>query len=105
MSRGFPRLTTATRLARALCHSAREAGCTVTVVDQAERPWSSATFTGATHEVQLSAPPGPALDAWFASLPDQEWTLPGQLVADCSVAAADAPAVHRTIAFLLIAEA
>ncbi|WP_267395985.1 MULTISPECIES: hypothetical protein [unclassified Sphingomonas] len=105
MSRGFPRLTTATRLARALCHSARDAACVVTVVDQAEQPWASATFTGATHQLQLSTEPGAALDAWLAGLPEQEWTLPGQLVAECSVAPADGLTGHRTISFLLIAEA
>jgi hypothetical protein len=107
MSRRFPRLATATRLAHALGNSARDAGCAVTVVDQTERPWSSATFTGATHVVQLSAPPGAALDAWLAGLPEREWTLPGQLVADCSVTPDGDTADARTItvAFLLIAEA
>lgn len=105
MSRGFPRLTTATRLARALCHSARDAGCAIAVIDQSERAWSSATFTGATHQLQLSASPGEALDIWLAGLPEQEWNVPGQLVAECSVAPADACAAHWMISFLLIAEA
>ena len=54
----------------------------------AERPWASATFTGSRHTAALSFSGAEALAAgerFVAELPDHEFTIPGQLVADAAV--------------------
>ena len=48
--------------------------------------WASATFTGARHEISLSAPASDALDAWLGALPEAQWRLRWHLVADIVVA-------------------
>ena len=58
----------------------------------AERPWCSATFSGSRHTVTLEFSGQPALDAaevLIATLPDHEFTVSGQLVADATIAAVD----------------
>jgi hypothetical protein len=77
----------ATLLERALCRAAADAGVTMTVDSVESARWSSVTFTGARHEVRISAPHSPALDGWLADLPEQEFRMPGHLVADLAVAA------------------
>ncbi len=54
-----------------------------------EREWASATFSGARHGIDLTirlaaadAPP----PRFLADLPEWEFDLPGEIVADCSVA-------------------
>ncbi|WP_395394677.1 hypothetical protein WBP07_05250 [Novosphingobium sp. BL-8A] len=57
----------------------------------AERPWCSATFSGSRHTIALEFSGQPAIDAaevLIAALPDHEFTVPGQLVADATIAAA-----------------
>ncbi|WP_164497932.1 hypothetical protein [Sphingosinithalassobacter portus] len=76
----------ATMLERALAAQARNAGCPVTIVESDWTRWASATFTGARHNIVLSAPPSPALDTWLAALPEAEFALRGHLVADALVA-------------------
>lgn len=52
-----------------------------------ERPWASATFSGTRHTVVLSFS-GEALEVgerFVNQLPEHEFTIPGQLVADASV--------------------
>jgi hypothetical protein len=54
-----------------------------------EREWASATFSGARHSLEFHLPlPGPdaPLPTPLADLPDHEFSLPGEIVADCSVA-------------------
>ncbi|MEP6867748.1 MAG: hypothetical protein ABJA20_04465 [Novosphingobium sp.] len=54
----------------------------------AERPWASATFTGSRHTAALSFSGAEALAAgerFVAELPDHEFTIPGQLVADAAI--------------------
>lgn len=56
----------------------------------AERPWNSATFSGSRHTIVLDfADQGgiDAAEALIAALPDHEFTVPGQLVADATIAA------------------
>ncbi|TCM21918.1 hypothetical protein EDF56_101595 [Novosphingobium sp. PhB165] len=58
----------------------------------AERPWSSATFSGSRHTIALEFTGRDGLDAGealIAALPDHEFTLPGQLVADATIAGVD----------------
>lgn len=58
------------------------------VVSHREVPWSSITFTGARHTLMLSYSGTAQVDggeAMIAALPDHEFTIPGQLVADASV--------------------
>lgn len=55
----------------------------------AERPWSSATFSGSRHTIALEFTGQVAVDsaeALIAALPDHEFTVPGQLVADATIA-------------------
>lgn len=61
-------------------------GCEL--VTAQERPWASATFSGARHRLRvqlaladMQSPAPAALD----TLPDHEFVLPGQIVADCAV--------------------
>lgn len=54
-----------------------------------EREWASATFAGARHSLEFRLPlsgPDAAMPAALAGLPDHEFSLPGDIVADCSVA-------------------
>lgn len=75
----------ATRIYRSI---AQLIGPACELVTATERPWASATFSGARHSLRLQialpdadAPAPPGLDR----LPDHEFALPGQLVADCAV--------------------
>ncbi|MEP7222063.1 MAG: hypothetical protein ABI673_05285 [Novosphingobium sp.] len=54
----------------------------------AERPWASATFSGSRHTAALSFSGAEAMAAgerFVAELPDHEFTIPGQLVADAAI--------------------
>jgi hypothetical protein len=58
----------------------------------AERPWASATFAGARHTLALTFTGPEAIEAGealIAMLPDHEFDIPGQLVADAAVVAVD----------------
>lgn len=53
-----------------------------------ERNWASATFAGTRHTVVLAFNGAAAIEAaevLIAALPDHEFAIPGQLVADASV--------------------
>ena len=53
-----------------------------------EREWASATFSGARHSLWLNLPIADATCAIAGSintLPDHEFDLAGEIVADCSV--------------------
>ncbi len=59
------------------------------LVRHAERPWASATFSGTRHTIALSFDGAEAVEAGerlIAALPDHEFDIPGQLVADAAVA-------------------
>lgn len=77
---------TAARLIRQLLILA---GPMVELVQATEREWASATFSGARHAISLRIPldhSAAATPAFIAALPDHEFDLPGQIVADCVVA-------------------
>lgn len=75
-------------LERALIGAARDAGLCLSVDAADWTRWASATFTGARHELQISAAASPALDAWLGGLCEHEFRLPGHVVADLTVASA-----------------
>jgi len=57
-----------------------------------EAPWSSITFTGTRHEVEFQFTGHAAVEAgetFIAQLPEHEFRIPGQLVADASVREVD----------------
>ena len=57
-----------------------------------EKSWASITFAGARHHVRLvfeGAPAAAAGERFVAELPDHEFAIPGQLVADAAVTAVD----------------
>ncbi len=57
-----------------------------------ERPWSSATFSGARHGVALAFTGSDAIadgERLIEALPDHEFTIPRQLVADAAVTETD----------------
>jgi hypothetical protein len=53
-----------------------------------ETPWASITFSGSRHTVALAFRGIGAIDlgeAFIAALPDHEFAIPGQLVADATI--------------------
>jgi hypothetical protein len=82
-------LGTAGRLREALCALA---GGQAAIVRQAERPWASITFEGARHSLELAFEGDAAVaagEAFIADLPEHEFAIPGQLVAEATVTAVD----------------
>lgn len=68
------------------------AGGQAELLRHTERPWASATFSGARHTVTLAFSGDQAVEAGerFAEmLGEHEFTLPGQLVADAAVTSLD----------------
>jgi hypothetical protein len=57
-----------------------------------EKAWASVTFAGARHRVELAFEGADAVEAgecFIAFLPEHEFAIPGQLVADAAVVAVD----------------
>lgn len=57
-----------------------------------ERPWASITFSGSRHELALDFGGAEAVEAgetFIADLPDYEFTIPGQLVAEATITKTD----------------
>jgi hypothetical protein len=55
-----------------------------------ERPWASVTFAGTRHTLALAFTGADAMaagEAFIAALPEHEFAIPGQLVADAAVTA------------------
>lgn len=104
-----PRRTTADRLREALLMLGEAQGH---VLSHRETPWASITFAGSRHKVTLDFAGPEAVAAgerFIATLPDHEFALPGQLVADATVTAADhvlhpAPRLIVTATLLLLDE-
>lgn len=78
-----------------------------------EKPWASITFEGARHTVELRFAGAEAVAAGetlIAALPDHEFAIPGQIVADATVTAVDhalvpEPALTVTCELLLLKDA
>lgn len=68
------------------------AGGKAQLLRHAEKPWASATFSGARHTVALAfagTEGAAAGEAFIAALPDHEFTLPRHLVADATISAVE----------------
>lgn len=81
------------------------------VLTHSETAWTSVTFTGTRHRIELAFEGAEAIEAgecFIALLPEHEFTIPGQLVADAAVVEVDhllAPEPKLTIvAELLLLE-
>ncbi len=84
-----PRRTLADRVRGALLQMAGDSG---TVLGHSEKAWASITFAGTRHEVVLEFCGPQAVAAGeelIERLPDHEFALPGQLVADATVTKVD----------------
>jgi len=69
----------------------RLAGGQAELLRHVERPWASVTFTGTRHAVALAFTGDAAVaagEAFIAALPEHEFAIPGQLVADAAVVSA-----------------
>lgn len=79
------------------------AGPRAEVLHHREQPWLSATFTGTRHAIALAFSGSEAIadaEAYIAALPEHEFTIPRQLVADATVVAVDhahAPMPRMTV--------
>ena len=68
------------------------AGDKATIVSHHEKAWASVTFAGTRHRLELVFEGAEAVVAgelFIAFLPEHEFDLPGQLVADAAVTAVD----------------
>lgn len=84
-----PRRTTSDRLRDALLALTQGHG---ELISHEETPWSSITFTGMRHEIALEFLGHVAVEAgetFIADLPEHEFAIPGQLIADASVREVD----------------
>ena len=95
-----PRRTTADRLREALLGLGRHKAAVVT---HREKAWSSVTFEGARHTVTLRFDGQEAIAAaehLIAALPEHEFAILGQLVAEATVTRVDhilLPQAHMTV--------
>ncbi|EAQ30698.1 hypothetical protein NAP1_07960 [Erythrobacter sp. NAP1] len=84
-----PRRTTADRVREALLMLADGRADLLT---HEEKAWSSITFAGTRHEVMLDFNGADAVavgEEFIANLPEHEFTIPGQLVADATIREVD----------------
>lgn len=104
-----PRRTVGDRLLEAMMALAE---AQASLLSHTQKPWASVTFTGSRHEVMLDFE-GPdavaAGDRFVAALPDHEFSIPGQLVADATVTEVNSstlpyPRMVVTCAILLLEE-
>jgi hypothetical protein len=77
-----------------------------------EKSWASITFAGARHTLELVFDGASAVEAgeqFIAMLPDHEFAIPGQLVAEANVTAVDhrlqPPRMQITCELLLLEDA
>ena len=86
------------------------AGGKAELLRHAERSWASVTFSGTRHTVALSFTGSEAVaagESFIAALPDHEFTVPRQLVADAAVIAVEhtalpEPKLEVTVELLLL---
>ncbi|WP_246449618.1 MULTISPECIES: hypothetical protein [Qipengyuania] len=80
-----PRRSTTDRLRTALAVLGDHQG---QVLTHSERPWASITFAGARHSFAILFAGDAAVasgERFVAALPDHEFAIPGQLVADANI--------------------
>jgi hypothetical protein len=110
-----PRLVAATRGTSARLRQAllELAGGMASVLRHDEKSWASITFAGTRHRLELAFEGDAAIQAgemFIVFLPEHEFMLPGQLVADAAVTAVDhrlapEPRLTVSIELLLLEEA
>lgn len=84
-----PRRTTGDRVREAVLMLAEGRADLLT---HEEKPWTSITFSGTRHEITLVFNGRKAVEVgeeFIANLPEHEFTIPGQLVADATVREVD----------------
>ena len=104
------RRTTSDRLQEALLILAEAQG---QMLSHSEKPWASITFSGSRHELMFDFAGPEAVAAgerFIAALPDHEFAIPGQLVAEATVSEVDhvmhpAPRMIVTVTLLLLEDA
>lgn len=70
----------------------RLAGERAELLRHGEQPWASITFSGSRHRIALSFRGAAAVEAgeaFIAALPEHEFAIPGQLVADATIVSAE----------------
>ncbi|MEP3051123.1 MAG: hypothetical protein ABJP48_08455 [Erythrobacter sp.] len=105
-----PRRTTADRVRDALLTLAEGRA---QLLSHEEKPWASITFAGSRHEIMFDFDGSEAVDVgeeFIAALPDHEFKIPGQLVADANVVEAShsftpEPRLVVTLVLLLLDDA
>lgn len=81
-----------------------------TVLEHDERAWASITFSGARHRLRLHFEGAEAVEAGerlIAFLPEHEFAIPGQIVADAAVVEVDhrlEPPLMEVVCELLLLE-
>jgi hypothetical protein len=65
------------------------AGSDVELIRHTERGWASITFSGTRHAMVLAFTGTQAGEQFIAALPDHEFTIPRQLVAEATVVSVD----------------
>lgn len=102
------RRTVGEKLAEALLALAESQG---RIARHAEQSWASITFAGTRHRIEIVFEGAQAVEAgecFIAFLPEHEFTIPGQLVADAAVTEvdhrADPPRLAVTCELLLLEE-
>jgi hypothetical protein len=83
------------------------------ILSHSEKAWASVTFAGTRHRVELRFCGAEAVEAgecFIALLPEHEFAIPGQLVADAAVTDVEhkllpQPEMHLTAELLLLEEA
>jgi len=83
------RKSTRDRLAEALQSLAQGKG---RILNHSEKSWASITFAGARHRLELEFAGNAAVEAgecFITFLPEHEFAIPGQLVADAAIAQVD----------------
>jgi hypothetical protein len=81
--------STGEKLLDAICQLA---GGQARVIRHSESSWASITFAGTRHRIKLAFEGAEAIEAgecFIAYLPEHEFGIPGQLVADAAVVAID----------------
>ncbi|MEO6388517.1 MAG: hypothetical protein ABIT16_08640 [Croceibacterium sp.] len=103
-----PRRRTADRLREALLELAQGQA---SVLSHDEKSWASITFAGARHRIELVFEGDAAVQAgelFIAFLPEHEFAIPRQLVADAAITAVDhrlePPRMQVTCELLLLEE-
>jgi hypothetical protein len=94
-------------LGRALTASAARAGAHIAIARDEATAWHSATFTGARHAFEITAPACGLIADWLATIGDADLPLAGHLLADLSVThrAEQAGTLHLRIEALTVAAA